>query len=294
MHTLLIGDMKQMEDLYCWLQYSDKIFEIDTIISETDTPTEIFTCDIKPIFELNSMNLNFDIIFICSTLAIRYAEIISKLGVDRKRIKEAHQICEYLSPKYRMEFYKKDIENNFRDKYSSNRMKIGDFTYGTPEIITDGKDSKTSATIGKFCSIDKNVTILLDANHRDDWCTTYPFNIFMEEFSYIKGHPASKGDVIIGNDVWIGMDAKIMSGVTIGDGSIIAANACVTKDVSPYTIVGGVPAKKIRSRFSPDTVKRLMEIKWWNWSEELIYEAIPLLQSSAFNELFDFYERKVK
>lgn len=128
--------------------------------------------------------------------------------------------------------------------------------------------------------------------HRGEWCTTYPFNAFISQFSYIEGHTHIKGDIVVGNDVWIGSDAKIMSGVHIGDGSIIAANAVVTKDVEPYTVIGGVPAKMIKKRFSDETIQMLEQMKWWDWDYQDIYNVVPLLQSESVEELIAYYKGK--
>jgi len=157
-------------------------------------------------------------------------------------------------------------------------MSFGKYTYGVPKILWENDNA--TLVVGNFCSIAANVTIYLGGNHRSDWVTTYPFghihqNIF-NQFNGI-GHPSTKGDVIIGNDVWIGGNATIMSGITIGDGSIIANNSHVVKNVEPYTIVGGNPAKLIRYRFSEQQIEKLLEIKWWNWDDEKINKFSPLL-----------------
>jgi acetyltransferase-like isoleucine patch superfamily enzyme len=167
--------------------------------------------------------------------------------------------------------------------YVNENITVGDFTYGIPKIRSCGEGAKLS--IGKFCSIGENVTIMLGGEHRPDWNTTYPFNVFLDNFSDIKGNPATKGDVTIGNDVWIASGAKIMSGVTIGDGAVIGANALVTKDVEPYDIVGGVPAKSIKKRFSKEKVKVMLEMQWWNWPDQKIVEAVPYLQSNDISGL---------
>lgn len=152
---------------------------------------------------------------------------------------------------------------------------IGAYTYGTPKIYR--WDDRTRLSIGKHCSIAKDVSILLGGEHRTDWVSTYPFNRFFPEAEGIAGHPHSKGDVIIGNDVWIGMGATILSGVTIGDGAVIAAHSLVSKDVPPYAIAGGNPARIIRSRFPEEVVRKLLAIAWWDWPIDKIKEGVPLL-----------------
>ena len=127
--------------------------------------------------------------------------------------------------------------------------------------------------IGKFCMIASDVTFIMNgANHLTDAITTYPFAIFGNAWANAmegKNYP-SKGNIVVGNDVWIGYNATIMAGVTIGDGAIIGTNSVVTKDVEPYAIVGGNPAKLIKKRFSDDEIKDLLEIKWWDWEIEKI------------------------
>lgn len=137
--------------------------------------------------------------------------------------------------------------------------------------------------IGKFCSIACGAKFIFNcANHTLKSLSTYTFPLFFEEWDLPKSEVASawdnKGDIVIGNDVWIGYDAVIMAGVTIGDGAIIGTRAVVSKDVEPYSIVGGVPAKEIRKRFAPDVIKRLLELQWWNWPDEKIHRAIPLIR----------------
>ena len=138
--------------------------------------------------------------------------------------------------------------------------------------------------IGKFCSIACGSKFLFNsANHTLSSLSTYPFPLFFEEWGLEKKDVTNawdnKGDIIIGNDVWIGYEAVILAGVTIGDGAIIGTRAVVTKDVPPYTIVGGVPAKPIKKRFSEETISALLEIQWWNWSEERIVRNIGAIQS---------------
>lgn len=146
--------------------------------------------------------------------------------------------------------------------------------------------------IGKFCSIACGAKFLFTSgNHSLRSLSTYPFPIFFEEWNLdaknITDAWENKGDIVIGNDVWIGYHAVILSGVTVGDGAIIGTNAVVTKDVPPYTIVGGVPAKPIRKRFDDDTAEKLLSLKWWDWSKEKIQRNIFAIQNGDISALSD-------
>ena len=144
--------------------------------------------------------------------------------------------------------------------------------------------------IGKFCMIASDVTFIMNgANHLQDAISTYPFAIFGADWSDAmegKAYP-KKADTVIGNDVWIGYGATIMPGVHIGDGAIIATKSVVTKDVAPYTIVGGNPAKEIRKRFSEEKIEKLLEIKWWDWPVEKITEYVQFLTGNDLSPLLD-------
>ena len=167
-------------------------------------------------------------------------------------------------------------------------MTKGKYTYGNPNICFQNPQAQLK--IGNFCSIADNVTIYLGGNHRKDWVTTFPFgHIHRNTFPNFdgKGHPATKGDVIIGNDVWIASNVTIMSGVTIGDGAIIANNSHVVKNVEPYSIVGGNPAKHIQYRFTPQQIEQLQKIQWWNWDDSRINFFLPLLCSDNIDDFID-------
>ena len=177
-----------------------------------------------------------------------------------------------------LRFYTKNIliGDNYR---------IGEFTYGRPKVIAFTKD--TRLIIGKFCSIAANVKIVLGADHRMDWVSTYPFPALGKiwpEAQGVQGHPASKGDVVIGNDVWIAEGAVILSGVNIGDGAVIGSQAVVSKDVPPYAVVSGNPARLVKMRFDEDTIKKLLQIQWWNWPVEKVRAHMQLICSQKIDE----------
>ena len=142
--------------------------------------------------------------------------------------------------------------------------------------------------IGKFCMIASDVTFIMNgANHLSEAISTYPFAIFGGDWSNAmegKEYP-QKGNTIVGNDVWIGFGATIMPGVSIGDGAIIATKAVVTKDVEPYSIVGGNPAKEIRKRFSEEEIQALLEMRWWDWPIEKITANVQNLTGNSINKL---------
>ena len=145
-------------------------------------------------------------------------------------------------------------------------------------------------SIGKFCSIACGARFLFNsANHALSSLSTYPFPIFFEEWGLpvddVSRAWDNKGDIVVGNDVWIGYEAVILAGVTIGDGAIIGARAVVAGDVPPYTIVGGVPARPIRKRFSDDVIEALLELRWWDWRPERIAANLDAIQSGDIRRL---------
>lgn len=175
-------------------------------------------------------------------------------------------------------------------------IEVGDYTMYN-DFVHDPRDfeqnnvlyhypvNHNKLKIGKFCSIACGVKFLFtSANHTMHALSTYPFPIFFEEWGLnvadITQAWDNKGDILIGNDVWIGYEAVILSGVTIGDGAIIGARAVVTKDVPPYTIVGGVPAAPIRQRFDEQTIKILLNLRWWDWETKKIRQNIAAIQHS--------------
>jgi acetyltransferase-like isoleucine patch superfamily enzyme len=164
---------------------------------------------------------------------------------------------------------------------------IGEHTYGHPTVL---ELESAKLTIGRFTSIAPEVTIVL-GDHRTDTVTTYPFKALSKHWhtaTHVEDDHTTKGDVVIGNDAWIGQGVTILSGVTIGDGAVVAARSVVTKDVPTYAVVAGNPARVIRHRFDDATIAQLLALRWWDWAQDDIDAAIPLLTTSDLQEFFDW------
>ena len=180
-------------------------------------------------------------------------------------------------------------------------IQVGDYTI-YDDFVHDPRDfqrnnvlyhypvNQERLVIGKFCSIACGAKFLFNsANHTLRSLSTYPFPIFFEEWGLdverVLEAWDNRGGITVGNDVWIGYEAVILAGVTIGDGAIIAARAVVTQDVPPYTIVGGVPARPIRKRFSEPEIQQLLALRWWDWSPEQIAANLDAIQSGDLQTL---------
>ncbi|MGE5655330.1 MAG: CatB-related O-acetyltransferase [Actinomycetota bacterium] len=173
---------------------------------------------------------------------------------------------------------------------------VGDYSYYDDPVDPEGFERNVlynygsdRLIIGKFCAIATAVKFIMGgANHKLDGISTYPFPIFGNGWEIgmelLMSHP-SKGDITIGNDVWIGYDAMILPGVTIGDGVVIGARSVVTQDIPPYTIVGGNPARPIKQRFSESEVAQLLEIRWWDWEIEKISRHILVIMQGDIQAL---------
>jgi acetyltransferase-like isoleucine patch superfamily enzyme len=166
---------------------------------------------------------------------------------------------------------------------------IGSETYGDLRVHTWNQG--TTLKIGSFTSVALGVQVFLGGEHRADWVTTFPFSVLWPQANSIHGHPGTKGDVVIGNDVWLCTESVILSGVTIGDGAVVGARAVVAKNVPPYAIVAGNPAKIINYRFSDDQIHRLISIRWWEWPNDKILRAMPDLLSEDISTFLDKAER---
>lgn len=172
----------------------------------------------------------------------------------------------------------------FKRRYPRYEYGIG--SYGVPDV----KDfhEGTSLKIGSYCSIASGVLIVLGGQHRTDWVTTYPFPARLDEARHIKGYGGSRGDVVIGNDVWLCTNSTILSGVTVGHGAVVAAEAVVTRDVQPYSIVAGNPARVIGWRFDAETREALIATKWWDWPKDEIASVVERLCSDDVVGFLDY------
>ena len=195
--------------------------------------------------------------------------------------------------------------NDYQTIYLKNavqnpNIEVGDFTIYN-DFVHDPRDFQRNnvlyhypingdrLTIGRFCSIACGTRFLMNsANHAMGSLSTYVFPIFYEEWDHgmnVTGAWDHRGNIVVGNDVWIGYEAVILSGVTLGDGAIVAARSVVTKDVPPYTIVGGAPARPIRLRFGQEVIDTLLELRWWDWPLEKLAKSLSSIQSGDLEAL---------
>ena len=166
--------------------------------------------------------------------------------------------------------FKKDWKLKFKDC-----LTIGKYTYGLERNCFIGLSPKAPIRIGKYCSFGPDVKIFLNAEHQIDLVSTFPLKTLLKQKSpWPNLDVTSKGGVEIGNDVWVGANSLIMSGINISNGAVIGAGSIVTKDVGPYEVVAGNPAKKIKCRFNDKQIYSLLRIKWWDWKEEKIIKYI--------------------
>lgn len=176
-----------------------------------------------------------------------------------------------------------------RDVLKGDDFEIGEYTYGIPTVL---KNPGTKVKIGKFCSLSAGLVLELRGDHTAYFVTTYPFGSFLDDWKaakYIKPEQylsRKKQAITIGNDVWVGINVTILSGVTVGDGAVIGAGSVVVKDVEPYSVVAGNPARVIRKRFDDETIRALLQIRWWDWSIEKINDSLQILLSENMSELF--------
>jgi acetyltransferase-like isoleucine patch superfamily enzyme len=183
--------------------------------------------------------------------------------------------------------YRRWLDPSQRELWRTGIITMGHGSYGQPIVVYHQGD-RSVVKIGRYCSLAAGVSIMPGGNHRTDWVSTYPFRLrYGLDGALRDGHPATKGDVVIGNDVWIGNDALILSGVTVGDGAVVAAKTVVTKDVPAYGVVAGNPGRVVAMRFTEEQRERLLKIRWWDWPEETILERVAALNGGGIEEFLD-------
>ncbi|PHS40630.1 MAG: type B chloramphenicol O-acetyltransferase [Sulfurovum sp.] len=207
------------------------------------------------------------------------------------------------------------MENYFKNQFSSQLLSktvdhpniaVGAFSYYSGyhhkhrfeecvHYLDEKRKDVDKLIIGKYCSIGSGAVFMMAGNqgHRLDWVSTYPFyfqaNIFKQsQNAYLKA-----GDTLVGDDVWIGSEAMIMPGVTIGTGAVIAARTVVVKDIPPYAVVGGNPAKIFKYRFNENEIEKLHSIQWWNWTEMQVKDAMPLICHTNIDDLWQHWQKNI-
>ncbi len=205
---------------------------------------------------------------------------------------------------------------HFKDQFSSQllhetvnhpNIEVGKFSYYSgyhhkhdfvecARYLHDKRKDVDKLIIGNYCSIGSGAVFMMAGNqgHNTQWLSTFPFYFQANIFKNAKNGFVKAGNTIIGNDVWIGSEAMIMSGVTIGDGAIVAARSVVVKDVAAYEVVGGNPATLIKSRFEDKEIEQLLTMKWWNWEEKKIKENMPLICSPKIEDLWEYWNKNKK
>ncbi|WPC05630.1 CatB-related O-acetyltransferase [Pseudomonas benzenivorans] len=176
----------------------------------------------------------------------------------------------------------------FLRRYPQYQMGIG--SYGLP-LVHDWQEGST-LRIGNYCSIAEQVEIFLGGHHRADWVSTYPFPAMIAEAAHIPDYAVSRGDVVIGSDVWLCTHSIILSGVTVGHGAVVAAGAVVSRDVAPYSVVAGNPARHVRWRFPEEQCAALLESAWWEWPEQEVRSVAGLLCSDRLDEFLKYAQQR--
>lgn len=279
---IIYGIGKYGKELYNFIK--DKVY-IPYIIDQYnnnknyyDTPIKDFDC-----IKNEKIHLNTKVIITTTTNANDIAKSLYSLGFTNVQLLRDSIYNHIQSPIY--------TDNIFANHKAF--KKIGKHTFGRP-IITNWGETNSKITIGNFCSIGNNVNIVLAGEHATQYISTYPFTslptIWQETINIKNQTMYSKGDVVIGHDVWIGNNVTILSGVHIGSGAVIAAGAVVTKDVEPYAIFGGVPAKCIRKRFKDKDIKKLLGIQWWLWDDEKIKKNMNFFYSDNIDKFIEKYD----
>lgn len=285
---VIIADDEKLWEIFYALEITDVEFEIIKLygIGKLKDWNGIPIEGVEGIEEI--VDLEYDFIVNMNIIQDDIFSVLKMFVPEEKIWSYKGFMDHYLDEERRMMCLREKI----RRKYPQvSQCECGDFSYGPFEVWKD-RSRKEKLTIGKFCSFAENVLFLLGVEHRPDYCTTYPFGNLMNEF-LVGDCTWSKGDIVVGNDVWVGIGARILSGVTIGDGCVIGAGAIVAKSIPPYSIVVGNPGRIVKKRFDEETIEKLLLMKWWNWNYKDIYHAIPLLLSTDIDGLFSYYKEYV-
>lgn len=244
------------------------------------------------------LGIQYDFIFLCSKNSAYLEEM--KQELLKRNVAESQIISDpffgvlqkYFNKVDKVKLIKDCIHLVFQKDHIDSSLECGDFTWYVPQI--HGSEQCASIKIGKFCNIARDVMVFRGGEINWKCGTLFDFRNFFEEYEDVPYNKRSKGNVVIGNDVLLYSGVKVLSGVTIGDGAVVAANSLVGKDIPPYAVAWGVPAKVVMYRFDALAIEKLKEMQWWDWKYEQIYNAIPYLQSENINLLYDYYLSAVK
>ncbi len=285
-------------DLFCQgFSHLNEEFDIQKVyIIGTMQVEEIMGNKVSPMNALVEIISFDDILMFTAILIEDIQKILNKIYTSENFVIHYMNdiMTEYFSGNGKIMFLKLYIDSAYSHRWENDIVQMGDFSYngGEIQVMTQIVDGSAKVKIGKFCSIGPDLLILLGEEHHGEWATTYPFRSLTSLFGTMESG-YSRGDVHIGNDVWIGQRVTILSGVTIGDGCIIGAGAVISKSVDPYSIVVGNPGQVVKKRFKDDKIEKLMDMQWWDWDYQMLYDALPLVQSSNIDGLWNFWKAHI-
>lgn len=289
--TILVTDSVEIRNVMWGLETCDEEIEVLKIYNIEGKMGNYAGIEVEPFSNMMiEEDTSFDYIINVNGHSDDAYGILREIVPEEKILDWHGMLKKLFDAEKRMDCLKERLAVSWQDVVKKGKVKVGDFSYNAPYVFS--KSNEVECRIGKFCSFGEDIKIFLCADHGVHYNTTYPFSAFFPEYSDIK-HSFTKGDVVIGNDVWVGQRAIVLSGVTIGDGCVIGAGAVVSKSVPEYSIVVGNPGKVIKTRFSEGEIARLKEMSWWEWPYEDIYWAIPLLQSNDIDGLYKYYQRYI-
>lgn len=196
-------------------------------------------------------------------------------------------------PHWAVELARTELEEQGDRRQRLIRLGHRSYIHKPARIAAYRGDPTTPITIGAYCSISENVEFVIGGNHHPEWGSTFPFRAVLGlPGAFSDGQPASRGPITIGNDVWIGKNAVLLSGVTVADGAVIGANAVVARDVRPYAIMVGNPAQEVRRRFTDEQIDRLLAVRWWDWPEDEIVSVVGLLNGASVDDLLRYASKR--